>query len=159
MYPDLGVQTKSLKIAICPIFHSPGWVWASNQDKVIYVMFGDLGNNRSFVWIIKEKVMHAKFSELSNNRSCGSLIMTHYHGWGKKVSGISKIYSIEPGFWVLIAKFSTIKNDIISNLTQASRSNDYLSQTFFFFFWYERKFKRTSGIPNTKLWYPEAGRH
>lgn len=55
MYPDLGMQTKSLKIAICPIFHSPGSVGASNQDKVIYVKFGALGNNRSFVWIIKRR--------------------------------------------------------------------------------------------------------
>lgn len=42
------------------------------------------------------------------------------------------LLNLDSGF--LIAKFSTIKNDIISNLTQASRSNDYLSQTFFFFF-------------------------
>jgi len=55
MHPDLGMQTKSLKIAICPIFHSPGSVGASNQDKVIYVKFGELANNRSFVWIIKRR--------------------------------------------------------------------------------------------------------
>lgn len=42
------------------------------------------------------------------------------------------LLNLDSGF--LIAKFSTIKNDTISNLTQASRSNDYLSQTFFFFF-------------------------
>lgn len=82
----------------------------------------------------QEKVIYAKFSELSSDRCCGSLIMTHYHGWGKKVSGKSWIYSIEPGFWVFNYKIFHTKNDIISNLTQVLQSNDYLSHAHFCIF-------------------------